>query len=1571
MDPRFSVGFSGQVFNFNHSGDDPRFPSPTYEMQNNGQSTDMYSRSFGAPSIGFHPQLTDVTNPPTSYHVPGTSGSFPTTGTPWSPYMPGTPGFSHMSGTQGSLYMSGTPGSSDIIGAPASSYMTDTPPISSYMAGTSAASSFMSYTSPASSYMTGTPPASSYMTGTPPASSYMTGTPPASSYMAGTPPASSYMTGTQPASSYMTGTAASGTMTGLPPPPVSYGFITNSWIEEQQSWYPEPSPVPFNDGATDTVVNSEMPHSSSFEGFRIGFENIVNFNDFDPTFHYHQIEYPGDPIPSRPLVRSQTMREDSWHPIGDLSNDEKSHARRFSLYDVHPRVPDYLGQTQITEYKIQLLETPVERSTALTKFCDAVKLIRNGFSAVNIITNPGRLWSVAISFPAEVDDSEVEMSIFIEDLGTPLQLLLRDSIIVQDLIAEILRRTHQSVEMSQLYPSLQMPFSSDSVTPTHQYLSQKENNRPQVLHYSQTQLAPQNEERTSLYPSLQECLPALQLPGSTPYSPHHHYTRQLLRICGRDEYLQSGFSLRSHLSLQRLSRIHLRLHKEGDVMPYPSLARTIEDDQKPLELSNRLEHQQYWVQFRKRLFIAVSHYEEQAQYFLYNQHAGISLLLEAVKEICYLLRSVETKMISDAILKVRSACYQPTQNWTNTAQLNNVAQETVVTLSHSLSHLINIYSLSFHTDFQAVVLGEVQRPIMAQEFLTFHLYAAHNLPDKWANSQNIFYMSCSVIYSGRKICPEVKSRNIASSQSLFSRLVWNEKITFHLPLAVLPYETMLVLRLCSVTDNTPQSSFLAWSCLPLYPDQQMVQGDLLLNMISHAEPPPIITPSSFNVNLPTLITAQVEFPETHHTYQKPSPLENSYTDQVAPVDSKRQLEFLAQRDSVLLLSEVDKQCLWHCRNCTNKPPNILPLLLGSAPGWDPQSVSCVYRLLQEWTFSHPLEGLGLLNPCFSDENIRDAAVQQLGKLSDDELIGFLPQLVQAVKFDWHLHSTLVKLLLRRSLQSIQIAHRLFWLITDATNESHYRGFYQTLQDALQLCVGSALNEEFSRQAKLMKILQNIGQKVKNAPEDKRQESLKSGLDELVNFFAEVKCCRLPLDPAIIVRGIARDLCSFFKSNAKPLKITFLNADPQGPNIHVIYKAGDDIRQDMLILQIIRFMDRIWLHEGLDLRMVTYNCLSTGHKQGLIEMVPDSTTLAKIQNSGGLFGPLKDTSIQKWFGSNKTASDNFLYSCAGWCVATFILGICDRHNDNIMLTDSGHMFHIDFGKILGNAQMFGSLKRDRAPFIFTSEMENFITQEGRSPQRAQEFVDLCCCAYNIIRKHSYLVINLLELMLQAGLPELSGIHDLKFVHENMRPHDSDLQATSYFTSKITESLQCISVKLNFLIHAFATMNPGDATKWAGPTNSSLPKLLRKTAAKSFKVINRMSEKIMTELGSPRDTLPAAMGGEHGIQVHFSFSAPIFSVLLKHLRNIYFPDGSVPSASVTISLHYHNREISRQKLKSQVRSPAPTFNKLVQFSVKQLDGYIMKFLVSSKGSSLGGLSLHLSSVQLNKDIWYRLG
>ncbi|XP_010177521.1 PREDICTED: phosphatidylinositol 4-phosphate 3-kinase C2 domain-containing subunit gamma-like, partial [Mesitornis unicolor] len=123
--------------------------------------------------------------------------------------------------------------------------------------------------------------------------------------------------------------------------------------------------------------------------------------------------------------------------------------------------------------------------------------------------------------------------------------------------------------------------------------------------------------------------------------------------------------------------------------------------------------------------------------------------------------------------------------------------------------------------------------------------------------------------------------------------------------------------------------------------------------------------------------------------------------------------------------------------------------------------------------------------------------------------------------------------------------------------------------------------------------------------------------------------------------------------------------------------------------------------------------------------------------------------------------------------------------------------------------------DRAPFIFTSEMEYFITEGGKNPHRFQEFVELCCRAYNIVRKHSQLLLNLLEMMLHAGLPELNSIQDLKYVYDNLRPQDSDIQATSYFTRKIKESLECFPVKLNNLIHTLVQMSMTGSVKPPAP------------------------------------------------------------------------------------------------------------------------------------------------------------
>lgn len=57
------------------------------------------------------------------------------------------------------------------------------------------------------------------------------------------------------------------------------------------------------------------------------------------------------------------------------------------------------------------------------------------------------------------------------------------------------------------------------------------------------------------------------------------------------------------------------------------------------------------------------------------------------------------------------------------------------------------------------------------------------------------------------------------------------------------------------------------------------------------------------------------------------------------------------------------------------------------------------------------------------------AVSWIQDLSSDELVDYLPQLVQALKNETYEASPLARLLLERALTSPRVAHYLYWLLT--------------------------------------------------------------------------------------------------------------------------------------------------------------------------------------------------------------------------------------------------------------------------------------------------------------------------------------------------------------------------------------------------------------------------------------------------------------------------------------------------------------------------------------------------------------
>ena len=280
------------------------------------------------------------------------------------------------------------------------------------------------------------------------------------------------------------------------------------------------------------------------------------------------------------------------------------------------------------------------------------------------------------------------------------------------------------------------------------------------------------------------------------------------------------------------------------------------------------------------------------------------------------------------------------------------------------------------------------------------------------------------------------------------------------------------------------------------------------------------------------------------------------------------------------------------------------------------------------------------------------------------------------------------------------------------------------------------------------------------------------------------------------------------SKKKPLWLTFENADPSGSPIVVMLKCGDDLRMDMVTLQLFQAMQTIWFEHGLQVKMSLYKVLCTGYMQGMLEMVTNSDTLANIhvQEGGAIKQLIVNTSVLNWIEKNcKTVSpmeakENFLISNVAYCLATFVLGIGDRHNDNIMMKKNGELFHIDFGHFLGHFKYKMGIKRERAPFVFTRQFQYVLG--GDDSDLFKKFKEKMNQGYAILRKNKDVILTLLRMLLCTGIPELNE-KSLKFLETSLAMRKTDKEASDFIEKKLYESMDSVSTKLNFAIHIAAT------------------------------------------------------------------------------------------------------------------------------------------------------------------------
>merc|ERR1719464_1288969 len=163
---------------------------------------------------------------------------------------------------------------------------------------------------------------------------------------------------------------------------------------------------------------------------------------------------------------------------------------------------------------------------------------------------------------------------------------------------------------------------------------------------------------------------------------------------------------------------------------------------------------------------------------------------------------------------------------------------------------------------------------------------------------------------------------------------------------------------------------------------------------------------------------------------------------------------------------------------------------------------------------------------------------------------------------------------------------------------------------------------------------------------------------------------------------------------------------------------------------------------------------------MMEFVPSAPPIGSIisdyANKGSISGYLE--AMAKGNVSELALyQDRFIKSLAGYCVITYLLGVGDRHLDNILLTNGGYLFHIDFGYIYGEEP---PMKGTISPKIRIIK-QMIAVMGGENSTKYKQFRQYIISAYLRLRKRAPLILNLLSLIGQGQMQEVDD--DVRFVY----------------------------------------------------------------------------------------------------------------------------------------------------------------------------------------------------------------
>ena len=564
---------------------------------------------------------------------------------------------------------------------------------------------------------------------------------------------------------------------------------------------------------------------------------------------------------------------------------------------------------------------------------------------------------------------------------------------------------------------------------------------------------------------------------------------------------------------------------------------------------------------------------------------------------------------------------------------------------------------------------------------------------------------------------------------------------------------------------------------------------------------------------------------------------------LSPVDRKKINELLNTPDFIKLENK-DITLFWSYRYelKKNNTPYALTKIMNSVKWGDVKSENeflknilipwpkveiydILYMLSRKFSVNklYPNNDEGIMNNLNGMKELRRIAIKKLGEHSNEELNFILLQLVQAIRYEdisvKDINTDLVKFLIDRCCKDTVLASSFFWFIeceADSSDQNNPKNKKNEKNDIITIfdMIKKKFLEELKKYPETKSIIDNeiefkeelvkISSKLSHVSKvDNKKRELRKLIDgDEKNMMQETEHY-LPIDPKIKIKGTIAQECSVFKSAKCPVKYTF-NVTPETKennlledkdHFRIMFKYGDDLRQDQLILQMINYMDSLLKKVHLDYEFTSYKVLATSKSDGFVEFVPNSTTIFDILHTHKEIKPYYEELSNGNKDVLESMLNSYINSCAGYCVVTYILGIGDRHLENLMIDNKGRLFHIDFGYILGKDP-----KPYPPPIKLCKEMVDCMG--GKNSPKFEEFKQKCVNAYWVLRENAKVIVNMFYLMIDSGIPELNNVEMLNKLNDKFAPGFNKQQAQNSLLSNLEESVDAFFPVLMEKIHKWA-------------------------------------------------------------------------------------------------------------------------------------------------------------------------